>query len=79
VEPGVNGWLCDHSDVGALALNLDEVASSPPEVLRAMGQAARNTASAHDRAEHLQRWTEIIRGAARGSLPDWAHERGATL
>lgn len=73
VEPGVTGWLCDHSDLEAMIEALEEVALTSPEQLRAMGAAAANAvARSHNRTEVLDRSTELLRSVAQGRLPDWA-------
>lgn len=68
VTAGVNGWLCDHSDLGAMIAGLKHVADASPAALEAMGAAARDVARKHDREESLARWTELLRRAAFGRL-----------
>ena len=65
IEPDVNGWLCDHSDVAAMVQALEAVARSSPEELQRMGEAARSSvARAHDHARASDRWVEVLRSAA---------------
>ena len=65
IEPGVNGWLCDHSDVASMAQALETVARSSPEELQRMGEAAlTSVARAHDHARASDRWVELLRSAA---------------
>ena len=72
VEPGVTGWLCDHSDLGAMIAGLEAVATASPEQLRRMGAAAEQTvARSYDRTEVLDRTTELLRSVADGAMPDW--------
>jgi glycosyltransferase involved in cell wall biosynthesis len=73
VEPGVTGWLCDHSDLEAMIEALEEVALTSPERLRAMGAAAANAvARSHNLTEVLDRSTALLGSVAQGRLPDWA-------
>jgi glycosyltransferase involved in cell wall biosynthesis len=65
IEPEVNGWLCDHSDVAAMAQALEAVACTSPEELQRMGDAARTSvARLHDQARASDRWVELLRSAA---------------
>ncbi len=67
VEPGVNGWLCDHSDVSAMASALESVALASPEALDRMGSAAAAAvARAHDPVRATDRWVDLLRSAAGG-------------
>jgi len=76
IQPGVTGWLCDHSDLGAMVDGLTAVAAAPPEALNSMGAAAARAAGAHDQADVLDRSVELLRAVARGSLPR-RYRRGA--
>ena len=79
VEHGVTGWLCDPSDLAALAVGLATVARTPIDALRAMGaEAARRAARDHDRATSLERTVELFEAAVRGKLPSWAAEPAVT-
>jgi glycosyltransferase involved in cell wall biosynthesis len=65
IEPGVNGWLCDESDVAALAVALESVALAPPEELTRMGEAAAvAVARTYDPAQATDRWVDLVRSAA---------------
>jgi hypothetical protein len=71
VEPGVNGWLCDHSDLGSMISALESVATSSPGRLREMGAAAaERVAGRYDLAVTLARTTRLLRTAAERRLPD---------
>jgi D-inositol-3-phosphate glycosyltransferase len=66
VRSGVNGWLCHHSDLGAMIAGLRRVADASPATLQAMGAAARVQARKHDRDACLARWTKLLARAAVG-------------
>jgi glycosyltransferase involved in cell wall biosynthesis len=71
IDPGVTGWLCDHSDLGSMVDGLTAVAVTPREVLDSMGAAAARVAGAHAQDEVLQRSGELLRAVAGGRLPRW--------
>ncbi|MGO8864815.1 MAG: glycosyltransferase family 4 protein [Acidimicrobiales bacterium] len=70
VEPGVTGWLCDRSDLGAMIVGLEEAARAPTESLQAMGAAAAEKAArSYDRVEVLERTIRLFRDVAGGAPP----------
>jgi len=65
VEDGVSGWLVDHADLGALVAGLEAVATTPPERLRVMGQAAARSVARHfERTEIFDQITNLLRTTA---------------
>jgi glycosyltransferase involved in cell wall biosynthesis len=69
IEPGVTGWLCDRSDLAALVASLRAVATTPPDEVRRLGEAAaEKIALSHDRAKLLDRLAGLFRAVATGTL-----------
>jgi glycosyltransferase involved in cell wall biosynthesis len=67
VEDGISGWLVDHSDLEALVCGLESVATTSPERLRMMGQAAARSAARHfDSTAIFDRTTNLLRTTANG-------------
>jgi glycosyltransferase involved in cell wall biosynthesis len=75
IEPGVNGWLCEPSDLAALIAGLTEVAEAPAETIAALGAAAARSAAANDRTLTLVRSDELMRAVSEGRFPRWASAR----
>ena len=75
IQPGVTGWLCEPSDLGALIAGLDQVARAPAATLALMGAAAARAAMGHDQATVLERWAELMRAVTEGWFPRWAAGR----
>jgi len=75
IQPGVTGWICEPSDLGALIAGLSEVALAPAATLAAMGAAAVRAAAVHDRGLVLERSAVLMRAVAEGWFPRWAARR----
>jgi D-inositol-3-phosphate glycosyltransferase len=68
VKDGLTGWLCEPKDLRSLIDGLERVATSTPDQLRTLGDAAmRLVQDAHDRAGVLSRMTDLLARLAAGS------------
>lgn len=61
IEDGVNGFLVQAGDIAAVANRISEVVALPPEELRAMRQAARETAERFSDRAVTARWGDEMR------------------
>ncbi|HEY6729941.1 MAG TPA: glycosyltransferase family 4 protein [Solirubrobacterales bacterium] len=61
IEPGANGWLCEHGDVGGLAAGLDLAFGSDAETRERIGAAARTLVlPRHDLSTYAEKVGDLL-------------------
>jgi glycosyltransferase involved in cell wall biosynthesis len=74
IDDGETGWLCDHSDIGALAEGLDRALSAPEPERRRLAAAARERLiAAHDPDAYARRIAALLAETA-GDAPHVAQQ-----
>jgi len=76
IEHGVNGWLCEPGDLGALAAGLDLAFGSDAETRRRIGSAARELVlSRHDLGSYARLIGDLFDSTVTASIPPERGER----